>query len=117
MASRIKWNGDQVERAVLAAAKLGIDQTMSACVIDAKQNHPGWRNRTGAAEGSMRIIREARKIDNENGAIGRWGSKGIFYMIWLELNHGSALRSSADRNYPSLKGRIKANLAGMVGRG
>lgn len=113
--SKLVWRGDQVVRAVEKAAKLGIDQTMSRCVIDAKQNHSGWNNRTGAAEGSMRMLQQAEPSGNQ--IKGKWGSMGIFYMIWLELNHGSALRSSADRNYPSLKGRIKANLAGMVGRG
>ena len=113
MSVKLTWRGDQVVRAVTAAAKLGIDQTMSAAVIDSKQNHPGWRNRTGAAEGSMRTLQQAE----ERGALveGRWGSMGVGYMIWLELKNGSALRTSADRNYPALAGRIKRNMEAMRG--
>lgn len=113
MAVKITWRGDEVVRAVEQAAKLGIDQTMSACVIDAKQNHPGWKNRTGAAEGSMRMIEQAKGQGSQ--IVGKWGSIGIVYMLFLEFIHGSALRTSADRNYPTLMGRIKANLAAMGG--
>lgn len=113
MSVKINWKGDEVVRTVEAAAALGIDQTLSACVIDSKQNHTGWTNRTGAAEGSIRIIEQARGQGNQ--IVGKWGSIGIFYMLFLEFIHGSALRRSADRNYPTLKGRIKANLAAMGG--
>lgn len=113
MASRIVWRGDEVRRAVEEAAKLAIDQTTSASVIDAKDNHPGWNNVSGNADGSIRTIAQA--VRKGRLIVGEWGSKGVNYMMPLEVLHGSALRTSADRNYPSLFGRIRTNLRSMVG--
>ena len=54
------WNGDDVKAKVLAAAEKGIDKTMAAAVRDTKGSHPGWKNITGLAEGSVRIGVTAR---------------------------------------------------------
>jgi len=105
---RIDWKGDDVRRHVEDAARKGIDDTMAASSIEAKTNHPGWKNITGTAEGSIGITQPAHK---EGGLIvGRWGSRAVAYFIWLELKHGAALRNAADRIYPSLRRRIKAYL-------
>jgi len=106
--SRLNWRGEQVRQRVLAAARAGIDDTMAACANDAKSSHPGWKNVTGTAEGSIAIQQPAH--EDGRGAVGRWGSMGVLYMIFLEILHGSALRTSADRNYPSLARRIKGHL-------
>lgn len=83
----------------------GVNRTMVACVLHAKRNHPGWRNITGVAEGSIDILQLAKLEGKE--VIGRWGSRGVHYMIWLEIKHGSALRNAADVEYPKLAARIK----------
>lgn len=105
---RINWKGADVRRRVEDAARMGIDDTMAAAGIEAKANHSGWKNITGNAEGSISITEPAHK---EGGAIlGRWGSKAVAYFIWLELKHGAALRTAADKTYKSLKRRIQAHL-------
>lgn len=105
---RLDWRGDEVRRRLEEAARKGIDDTMAAATIGAKQSHPGWRNRTGTAEGSIRITRPARK--QGAATVGRWGSQGVVYMRSLEFKRGSALRNSADKTYPSLGRRIKEQL-------
>ena len=97
-----------MERHVREAAKRGIDDTMAACVNTGKSNHPGWKNITGTAEGSIAIQRPAE--EQGGGVVGRWGSQGVRYMLPLEVNHGAALRSAADNQYPSLKRRIQGHL-------
>ena len=110
---KLHWNGDNVARRIREASRLGIDDTMAQCAITAKGSHPGWKNISTNAEGSIMITQPAR---NERGrTVGRWGSKGVLYMLFLEIKHGAALRASADKNYPSLSRRIKQHLRGMAG--
>jgi len=104
MNAELKWFGDRVIRQVQAAAVAGVNRTMSECVIEAKNNHPGWKNITGTAEGSIRIQQFARMLGHE--AVGLWGSVNVKYFIWLELKYGAALRRAADRVYPKLKHNI-----------
>lgn len=108
----INWRGGQVRGATTGAVKKGIDDTMAAAAISAKSSHPGWRNRTGAAEGSVGIIAPAR--ERGDGVVGEWGSKGVNYVIWLELKRGSFLRNAGDKEYPNLVGRIKQHMGGLV---
>lgn len=105
MATRLTWRGDELKRRAQAAAEKGIDKTMSEASIEAKQNHPGWKNVTGTAEGSVRPVRFAETRAGKTSGI--WGSQDVNYMIWLELKHGSALRAAADRIYPRLAGHIR----------
>ena len=102
----LTWNGDKVRAQVIAAAIHGVDKTMSEAVVQAKQNHPGWQNRTGTAEGSINVVAFAQ--DEGRTVRGTWGSADVDYMIWLELKHGSALRGAADQIYPRLAGHIKS---------
>ena len=103
----IKWRGKQVEDRFADAVRRGIDQVMSSAVVSAKSNHPGWRNRTGLAEGSIRIQQQARRSGND--LIGLWGSVNVAYVKWLEFNHGSFLRSAADKEYPRLIDIVRRN--------
>lgn len=105
---RVNWRGDGVRRRVDEAARKGIDDTMAAAAIEGKRSHPGWRNRTGTAEGSIAIYQPARK--QGSATVGRWGSRGVNYFIFLEIKHGSALRNATDKEYPSLAQRIKEHL-------
>lgn len=92
---------------------------MSQCVIQAKNNHPGWGpgyvtkyprtyKLTGAAEGSVRPTEFAK--EDGKFVIGRWGSLGVNYVIWLEVKHGSFLRNAASICYPKLNENIKRAL-------
>ncbi len=100
----VQWFGDKVKRRVMNASLVGVDDTTAAAAIQAKGNHPGWRNRTGTAEGSIRnepARREGERIR------GRFGSWGVAYFIWLELKYGSTLRHAADLEFPRLARRIQ----------
>lgn len=99
------WLGDAVLAKTRKAARDGVNITMSQAIITTKDNHPGWVNQTGNAEGSIQILEQAKQVGD--GAQGEWGSIGVNYMIWLELNHGAALRNSAAVNYPSLAMNIR----------
>ena len=102
---RLNWRGDDVLKRLQEAARKGIDDTMAASVLSAKGNHPGWRNITSTAEGSMSIYEPAR---TQGGVTyGIWGSRGVMYMIFLEMKHGSALRNASEKEYPSLRMRIQ----------
>ncbi len=108
----VNWKGPEVARRLAAASERAVDDTMAACTIDAKNSHPGWRNRTGNAEGSIRITDPAKR--DRRGVVGRWGSLGVIYMFMLEIKKGSALRMAAQANYPSLQGRIAFHLKRML---
>ena len=108
VAGRVRWRGDNVSDSVRRAAASAINELLGECVNDAKQNHPGWRNRTGNAEGSIRVIEPA----NPQSTTGRWGSVGVNYMRTLEYKRGRALQSAADRQYPTLGERIQRRLSG-----
>lgn len=108
MVMRLNWRGGDVKRAVDEAVQRGIDDTMAAAVNEGKSNHPGWKNITGTAEGSIAIQVPARM--ERDGLVGRWGSQGVRYMLPLEVKRGAALRSAADNTYPTLSRRIKEHL-------
>ena len=108
----VNWKAAELTRRLRSAAEKGIDDTMAASTVDAKGNHPGWQNRTGNAEGSIKTVDEAKH--DVRGAVGRWGSEGVNYMMMLELKRGSALRMAAQENYPSLSRRIASHLRGIV---
>jgi hypothetical protein len=82
-----------------------INETMADAVSHARANHPGWKNISGDAERSIRIIEKARA--KPRAVIGRWGSKGIPYMAKLEFRKGRALIRAADAVYESLRGQIR----------
>jgi len=112
MIPRLNWRGDDVFRSVIAAAKVGIDQTTSAAVIHAKAIHP-WKNRTGTAEGSIQI-RPARVTRNMI-VVGQFGSYGVVYFFWLELGTIKmiampCLRPALDVEGPKLVERIRVAL-------
>ena len=102
------WNGDKVIENVERATLHAMDETVTQAVIRAKRNHPGWKNRTGIAEGSIRVIRFARRAGAHIEAL--WGSTGVNYMLPLEFKRGSALRSAGDVEHRKLAGRIKKAL-------
>lgn len=104
----LNWKGDDVAQKVKDAARMGIDGTTAAAVVQAKDNHP-WSNVTGTAEGSIQM-RPSEEIGDE--VVGQWGSYGVDYFLHLELGtvHMAArpsLRPAADAEYPNLPQRIR----------
>lgn len=110
---RFVFRGDEIAKQIEEATKLAINQTLAACVLLAKTDHP-WQNVTGTAEGSIQM-REAEVL--ADGKIrGTWGSFGVLYFIFLELGTSRmaalpALRPAADKEYSGLAARIRRNLS------
>lgn len=110
---KLRWNGDAISRAFAEiAVPRAMDDTTAAAAIASKSSHPGWKNRTGVAEGSIRGD-PARKVSS-----GRWlarfGSFDVAYFIWLEIGaRGRAgdhtIRRGADKEFPKLAERIHAH--------
>ena len=102
---RLDWRGDEVKAKVAAATMLAVDKTMSACVDDAKANHPGYppaskpyepyANRTATAVGSIRISDFA----SANGFIisGEWGSADVNYALFLEIGTSTSGPTAEER--------------------
>ncbi|MFN3990052.1 MAG: hypothetical protein ACK4IS_07320 [Erythrobacter sp.] len=82
MKKNLTWYGAAVSEKMRAAAKLGINATMAACVSQAKSNH-SWQNQTGILEGSIKITAFARAAGNS--VIGQWGSADVKYALIHEL--------------------------------
>jgi len=116
----LNWEGDKIKKKMDACIKKAINQTMSAAVKHAKNNHP-WQNRSGTLEGSIRPVQRAKKVDEE--FVGIWGSVDVNYALALELGIGinlvtglssfgkgtrafPYLRPAADAEYPNLAKRI-----------
>lgn len=106
--SDVNWRGKQVALALRMAAAHAVNETAAACVKHAKSNHQGWQNRSGTAEGSIRVIRTAQPGSSKPSAL--WGSMAVVYMRRLEFEHGSALRNAAQIEYANLPQRMKARI-------
>lgn len=133
MANNLTWNGDAISARLKTAQVTGVNQTMSACVIQAKRNHT-WENQTGILEGGITLVDYAATAGA--GVRGVWGVTDVKYALIQELggvvkpvvakalaiplpNGGIAfakavtiparpyLRPAADVEYPKLAGRIK----------
>jgi len=112
--------GDKLIKKMDKCVMQGINQTMSAASIHAKQNHP-WRNRTGTLEGSIRPVVAAHKVGSE--FVGLWGSVDVAYALVLELGSFGRvgippypyLRPAADAEYPKLAQRIRDCFEGRGG--
>ena len=98
----VNWNGDKIITDMAKAAKLGVDQTLAACVVHAKENHK-WDNRTGTLEGSIQM-REAIGVGTR--IYGRWGSFTVNYAIHQEIMN-PFLTPATDVEYPKLAQRIR----------
>ena len=78
-----------LRRPVEKACITVVNKTMASAVLYAKRNHPGWKNRTGRAERSVRIAQGARLEGSR--CRGVWGSVGVNYVPRLERYHGMFL--------------------------
>lgn len=100
-------------RRLEAAAPAALDDTTAAAAIQAKQDH-GWRNRTGTAEGSIRMD-PARKTGPGRWR-GRFGSFDVAYFRFLELGTrfiraDHTLRRAADAEFPRLGANLRRRMS------
>lgn len=77
----LKWFGKALTEKMAAAQVKGVNQTMAACVVHAKNNHP-WQNRTGLLEGAIDIAAYAAPYGN--GVKGTWGVRDMVQARILE---------------------------------
>lgn len=92
---------------------LAINDTTARAAIFAKRNH-GWANRTGTAEGSIRMV-PARKVSATRFR-GAFGSFDVHYFLFLELGTrfmrpDHTLRRAADAEFPKLGARLAGRAA------
>ena len=134
------WRGKAVRASVVKASIIGINLTMAAAAIFAKDNHT-WTNRTGTLEGGIRVVELAVKRGSR--VVGEWGVVDVDYALAIEIGQkahnivprrrqalfwpGAAhpvkrvrhpgtkgrpyLRPAADEIYPSLAGNIAIGYA------
>ena len=125
----INWKGDAVVAKIRRAQITGVNTTMAAAVLHAKENHgPGahgagrFETQTASLERSVRIVEPAKRI--HRGAKGTWGSTDTIYARRIELGFQGKdskgrvvdapafpfLMPAAQVEYPKLSGRIRAAL-------
>lgn len=131
----LKWFGKAVTAEMEQAQIVGVNQTMAASAVEAKQSHT-WQNRSGTLEGSIDIAEYARP--ETGGVRGTWGARDVVYARIHELGgvikpkrakalaipdpkkaggvilvksvtipRRPYLRPAADKEYPKLAARIK----------
>lgn len=107
---QLEWRGPQVHGATLEAAAAGVEETLEACVEQAKADR-SWGDISGEAAAS---IEHTGAETGRGGVNGRWGSFGDpYYFPFLEegtssIEADNTLRRAADAIYPSLPDRIRA---------
>ena len=122
-----EWYGGKVGRKVVKATRQAMEETMAACVVDAKQNVPVV---TAVLQGSLRMSDPPVEQNGES-LRGQWGSFDVNYALAVELGDGSLagpdsglpdapvsgrkntgnkgfLRGAADKEYPKLGKRAAA---------
>ena len=125
----INWKGDAVLAKIRRAQITGVNTTMAAAVLHAKENHgPGahgagrFETQTASLERSVRIVEAAKRI--RRGAKGTWGSTDTIYARRIELGFQGKdskgrvvdapafpfLIPAAQVESPKLSGRIRAAL-------
>jgi HK97 gp10 family phage protein len=103
------WRGAQVESHVNEATRKGLDDTMKACVEQAKRNAPVL---TGALRDDIDF--EPAK-ESGSRIIGRWGNWDIPYAVFQE--YGTIyiapryyLTRAKDQEYPHTASRIRSHM-------
>lgn len=85
MSSGLRWYGEAVVARMQRAARVGVNRCMGVAVLEAKATHP-WKNRTGTAERSIRIVKGAVTAGTQT--LGLWGSASTGYFRGLEFGTG-----------------------------
>lgn len=108
-AYRLIWRGREVEAAVAAATKAGINETMEACVSVAQGYAP-------VDTGALRDDIAFRPAEESGKRItGRWGNWEVPYAIFQEegtshIRPKHYLRRAMEEEYPHTAERIRAHL-------
>lgn len=129
----LEWRGPQVTKKVMEAARKGIDATTAACVGQAKETAPV---ETATYQGSIQMRPARRQGDRVVGYWGSYNCDYAWYievgtepheirpknkqaLWWPGAEHPvkrvqhpgteatNNLRNAADKEYPSLPGRIR----------
>ena len=108
----VNWKGPQVRKHVEDSAIFGINATMAAGLIVAKERVAVL---TATLQGSLRIVDFARFFSGI--ARGRWGSADVNYALWQEIGTSIQpgqpyMRPAADQEYSKLWQRIKSAFQG-----
>ena len=110
-AVKLTWNGDQVQKQTLEAARKGLNATLADCVLQAQQSGyvPVAKVAGGTLRSSLRF--EAAKSSG-NTLMGSFGSYTINYALWQEIGTRFFagkfyLRRSADIHFKQIPERIK----------
>jgi len=112
----VEWYGDKVASKMQKATAFGIDQTLAACVVNAKGNYyQGHGLRTSTLQGSVQA--RPAEIRSTGDVVGYWGSFDVDYAIYIEKGTGRIqaqrqLQNAADEEYPKLAERIRRRFEG-----
>lgn len=101
----VKWFGKGVSAKMRAAQIAGVNATMGAAVVHAKQNHP-WENQTGTLEGSYDIQDYAAATSANDGVRGQWGSRDVRYALIQELGGTIRPKTAKALRFPVAAGEF-----------
>ena len=99
MVENLNWRGEALQEKIVLHGARAINETMGECVGEAKSDQLSWKNVSGTASRSIKVVEPAKPGVNPKG---EWGSQGVVYMARLEFEHGAKLRTAAARQYPTL---------------
>lgn len=99
--SYLDWLGPDIEHRVEQASIRAIDRTTLNAAEYARQNHPGWKNRTGQAEASIDYVPARLQKRRIRGNV-TGGDERAYYFQIIEVKNGAALRNAGDVIFPEL---------------
>lgn len=100
----LKWYGKAVTEKMAKAQIAGVNETMAACVVQAKGNHP-WQNRTGLLEGAIDIAGYASPTSS--GVKGTWGVRDMVQARILEEGGTIVPRQAKALAIPQADGSVR----------
>lgn len=110
----LQWNGAAVIARLKAAEQAALQETVEACVIEAKHR---VRVDTAALQKSIRVITPATTTTNSEGSSAEFGSNTVEYAIDQEIGEPGRkygftpyIRPSADIEAKQLAERIKKRM-------
>jgi len=98
------WRGREVTAKMRAAQIAGVNATMGASVVEAKNSH-AWKNRSGTLEGGIGITDFAR--EERGGVRGLWGVQDVVYALIHELGGTIVPKTAADLAIPQADGSVR----------
>ncbi|HEV8655635.1 MAG TPA: hypothetical protein VGR85_09010 [Candidatus Limnocylindria bacterium] len=109
---RLNWRGDEVLQRVRAATVQGMDDFAATAAETAMHDHPGWQNRTGQAQRSLRAVPARIVAGGVKGAVGFGIARGFFLEFTTRGHPGDrTVNRAVERLGRSLVRRIASNLS------